>query len=337
VSVTQLNIDIAPQVANGLVYLSTIGQPPNGRGTLYALDAATGVVRWKFDTIKGKWAVPEQAGGGGAWYTPSVAGGEVFWGIANPLPWGGSAAYPNGGMYAGAALYTDSLLVFDAGTGKLRWYDQVTTHDVRDHDFQLPPILGKLGSEPVVFGAGKGGIVIAWDRTTHKRIWQTEVGVHKNDAGPLPAREVDVCPGLLGGVLTPMASAGGKLFVPVVDLCMLGSSTGYEPLDQVNVAKRGTGELVAIDTGTGKPAWRRLLPQPDFGCATVADGVVFTATFDGTIYGFDEGTGATLWQAKASAGINACPALAGDTLLVGAGVPRHGGTLELEAFRPAAG
>ncbi len=33
-------VDIAPQVADGLVFVSTIGLPPNGRGALYALDAA---------------------------------------------------------------------------------------------------------------------------------------------------------------------------------------------------------------------------------------------------------------------------------------------------------
>jgi outer membrane protein assembly factor BamB len=61
-----------------------------------------------------------------------------------------------------------------------------------------------------------------------------------------------------------------------------------------------------------------------FGCATAADGVVFTATFDGRIYGFDASDGATLWTARARAGINSCPAVAGDLLLVGAGSPYPG-------------
>jgi outer membrane protein assembly factor BamB len=49
---TQPFVDMAPQFANGLVYIVTIGQGPGGRGTLYALDAKTGALRWKFDTIK---------------------------------------------------------------------------------------------------------------------------------------------------------------------------------------------------------------------------------------------------------------------------------------------
>jgi alcohol dehydrogenase (cytochrome c) len=335
VTLTQRFVDIAPQVDGGVVYVSTIGSPPNGRGTLYALDADTGAVRWKLDTIKGRWPVPELAGGGGAWYAPSIAAGQVFWGIANPLPWGGSRRYPDGAVYAGRALYTSSLLVTDASSGKLLWYDQVTPHDVRDYDFQDPPILGSIGGKDVVFGAGKSGRVIAWDRSTHERVWRAQVGLHRNDLGPLPTRKVTVCPGLYGGVLTPMAYADGKLFVPVVDLCMRGSAYGYEPLSQVDVAGRGRGELVALDAATGRTVWRRRLPQPDFGCATAADGVVFTTTFDGVVYGFDSASGATLWQASMPAGVNACAALAGDTLLVGAGVPSGRGTLELEAFRTA--
>jgi len=334
VTATQRYVDIAPQVANGVVYASTIGDPPNGRGTLYALAATDGRLLWRLDTIKGSWKVPPLAGGGGAWYAPSVADGVTYWGIANPLPWGGTKQYPNGGMYAGAALYTDSLLAVDAKTGRLRWYDQVTTHDVRDYDFQVPPIVGAAGSTPAVFGAGKSGLVIAWNRTTHARIWQAKVGLHRNDSGPLPKRLVTVCPGLYGGVLTPMASAEGKLFVPVVDLCMRGSATGYESLANVNVTARGRGELVALDARTGKRDWLVRLRQPDFSCATVAGGVVFTATFDGTVYGFDTRNGHRLWSARLPARINACPAVSGNTLLVGAGVPKPDGTLELEAFRP---
>jgi outer membrane protein assembly factor BamB len=323
-------VDMAPQIAGGIDYVSTLGYPPDGRGVLYGLDAGTGAVRWSLDTIKGPWRVPHEAGGGGAWQTPSVAGSDVFWGTANPLPYGGSRRYPNGAAYAGAALYTDSLLDVDARTGRLRWYDQVTSHDVRDYDFQLPPILGRNA----VFGAGKGGIVIAWDRRTHRRLWEAEVGVHRNDRGPLPSRAVSVCPGLLGGVLTPMAYGEGRLFVPVVDLCMRGSAYGYEDLDTVDVPARGTGELVALDAASGRRAWARKLPQPAFGCATLTDGVVFTATFDGTVYALDSRTGAILWRDSMRAGINACPALASHTLLVGAGVPRgRGSVLELVALR----
>jgi alcohol dehydrogenase (cytochrome c) len=313
--------------------VSTIGLPPNGRGILFALDANTGSIRWRLSTIKNNWNVPTEAGGGGAWETPSVADGNVFWGTSNPYPYGGSRAHPNGEAHAGADLYTDSLLVIDARTGKLVWHDQVTPHDVRDYDFQLPPVIGSVDGRPVVFGGGKAGLVIAWDRSTHRRLWQTAVGIHRNDRGRLPRHPVAVCPGLLGGVETPMASADGHLYVPVVDLCMRGSAIGYEPLDRVNVFRRGRGELVALDAATGGKVWTLHLPQPDFGCATAANGVVFTATLDGKVYGVDAGDGHVLWSASLRAGVNACPALASHTLLVGAGVPKgRGYRLELTAF-----
>jgi alcohol dehydrogenase (cytochrome c) len=330
-SPTELFVDVAPQVAANDVYMSTLGEGPNGKGALYALDARTGTLEWRRSTILGPWRVPAEAGGGGAWYPPSVDGDTVYWGTGNPYPFGGTVQHPNGGAYAGPALYTDSLLAVDRKNGRLRWYDQVIPHDVRDYDFQLPPIL----AGDAVIGAGKGGTVVAWNRDSHRKIWTASVGLHKNDSGPLPHRRVSVCPGLLGGVETPMAFANGRVFVPVVDLCMSGSDVGYEALNQVDPS-RGAGQLVALDVRTGRQLWRRRLPQPDFGCATVSGDIVFTSTFDGTVYGLAAADGSVLWRERLQAGINACPSVAGGTLLLAAGIPLRGsGRPELVALRPA--
>ena len=157
---------IAPVVDRGRVYVSTQGFVPGGRGAIYALSAATGRIVWRFQTIKLPWTHPAASGGGGAWNPVSVdEHGNVYAGIANPGPWGGSSAFPNGGVFPGPALYTDSLVVLDGASGRLRWYDQVTPHDVRDHDFQASPILATVDGRRAVFGAGKGGLVVAWDRT----------------------------------------------------------------------------------------------------------------------------------------------------------------------------
>jgi outer membrane protein assembly factor BamB len=321
VSRTQQFVDVAPVPWKGLVFTSTIGYAPWGRGTIYALDAATGMIRWSFDTIAHPWPHPLQAGGGGLWYPVSIDDkGRLYAGNSNPTPWGGSPEYPNGAAFPGAVPYTDSLIVLDAASGKLLWYDQVTPHDVRDQDFQVTPILGE---NDTVFGAGKAGRVIAWDRETRTRIWETKVGLHRNDTGPLPPDRVVICPGLLGGVETPMAYADGRLFVPVVDLCGYGSATTRQPVTTADPAK-GRGRLVALDGETGRRMWERRFPSPAFGCATVANDVVFTATYDGTVYGLDVRTGRTLWHARMRAGINACPAVVGDTLLVGAGVKLPG-------------
>jgi outer membrane protein assembly factor BamB len=326
-------VDIAPIVSYGVVYTGTVGYPPGGKGAAYGLDANTGAIRWKTWLVNGDWAVPEEAGGGGVWFPFSLdAGGRVYLGTSNPVPWGGTRAHPNGGAFAGPALYTDSLVVLDARTGRLAWYDQVTPHDVRDYDFQSSPILATVRGRDVVIGAGKAGRVIAWDRETHERIWEAIVGVHRNDTGPLPFRPVTVCPGVLGGVETPMAYVGGRVFVPIVDLCFRGSAVGYQRLEDVDVS-RGRGQLVALDAETGRPLWRRRLPQPTFGCATVANDVVFASTLDGRFYAFRTDDGRKLWETRMRAGINACPAVAGDLVLVGAGVPLgSASTLELVAF-----
>ena len=331
-SVRQQFVDVAPVVWDGLVFLGTVGYAPFGRGAIYALDARTGAVHWTFDTVAKPWTHPLKAGGGGIWYPVSIdARGRLYAGTANPTPWGGTPALPNGGAFPGPVPYTDSLVELDARTGRLLWHDQVTPHDVRDYDFEATPILER----GTVVGAGKAGRVIAWDLGTHRRIWSTAVGLHRNDLGPLPRRRVTVCPGLLGGVETPMAYADGRVFVPVVNLCGRESAITQELVTDLDPA-RGSGQLVALDASTGRTLWERRLASPDFGCATVANDVVFTATYDGTVVALGAADGNLLWRAQLPAGVNACPAVAGDLLLVGAGVPRSGGGApELVAFGPA--
>ena len=99
------------------------------------------------------------------WWTPTTDGaGGLYVGVGNPLPWNGTRAQPNGAAYRGRALYTDSLLSLDLATGRVRWFDQVAPHDIRDHDFTLPPIIVSTRARELIVGGGKGGQVIAWDR-----------------------------------------------------------------------------------------------------------------------------------------------------------------------------
>lgn len=305
-------VDIAPLAGDGLVFAATTGYSPGGYGALYALDQRTGQVRWRFATIKEPFPHPAGAGGG-AWYTPSLGpDGRLYVGVANPLPWGGTKARPNGAAFAGRALYTDSLLVLQAGTGKLLWFDQVTRHDVRDYDFEVSPIV--VGG--TVYGAGKAGRVLAWNRLTGRRLWATAVGTHFHDLGPLPKRWTTVCPGLWGGVLTPMAYAHGRLFVPSVERCMRESAIHTPPPAD---ASTGNGVVTAIAARTGRKLWVTPLGSPAMGCATVARDVVFAPTLDGHVFGLAASTGRVLWRTQASAGIIGCPAVAGNLLLVGAG------------------
>lgn len=322
-------IDMAPQLYDGKVLVSTV--PGSGVkhfyesgavGVVYALDANTGSTVWSFQTVlkpkKGQYS------GGGLWYPPAVdANGDVYLGVANPGLWPNSPKNPNAALRPGANLYTDSLVVLDGSTGKLKWYRQVIAHDVRDYDLMIPPVLyTPSGGSQLVIGAGKMGKVFAWNAATGARVWQASVGKHLNDTGPLPKKPVTVCPGDFGGVETPMAQAKGTLFVPWLNLCALESATSLSVPG--NAFATATGGLTAFDTATGKVKWQKTLRHPNFGAATVANDVVFTSDFTGKIYAFSTATGKQLWTAQAPAGINAFPAVTDRMLIVGAGTPGLG-------------
>jgi outer membrane protein assembly factor BamB len=326
----QEGIDMAPQLYDGKLLISTI--PGNSSsfytggayGVVYALDARTGKVLWSFSTVKGGaalWGDPKVNGGGGLWYPPAVdSDGRVFIGTANPSPYPLSASDPNARSRPGPNLYTDSLVALDGATGKLLWYQQVTPHDLSDHDFQDSPIIVtvKIHGVPTeaVIGAGKSGFVVAFRAADGKRLWTVPIGKHNRyQSGPLPAKPVVYCPGSLGGVLTPMAEAVGVLYVPWIDVCFRGSATGLASGGPQTTA----GGLAAIDTATGAILWKHTFPDIDAGAATVADNVVFTSTYGGTVYALSAKTGATLWTTKAPAGINSFPAVTKTMLIVGAG------------------
>ena len=100
-----IGIDIQPIVVDGVVLVSSVPvsiggiYAPGDHGVVYALDAATGAVRWTFDTVQGDlWGHPEVNSGGGAWYPPAVDQGRglVYVGVANPAPFPGTPEWPNG-------------------------------------------------------------------------------------------------------------------------------------------------------------------------------------------------------------------------------------------------
>src|SRR5581483_7529067 len=164
---------------------------------------------------------------------------------------------------------------------------------------------------------------VAWNRDTHARLWSRAVGTHLHDLGPLPTHSTTVCPGLLGGVETPMALAAGRLFVPVVELCAWESATTSKSAF-LRPPAQGKGALYALDAATGETVWRRQLGSPPFGCATVARDAVVAPTYDGTIVAFAAADGRRLWHARLPDGINSCPALGGNLLVVAAGAPYPG-------------
>jgi glucose dehydrogenase len=272
--------------------------------------------------------------GGGCWYPPAIdrATNTIFWGIANPAPFAGAPGWPNGSSYAGPALYTDSLMALDHRSGKMKWFTQALAHDIFDHDLQISPILTNATisdiEREIVIGAGKMGNVYAFDRDTGAILWTVPVGKHENDSLNNLTGDTKVLPGILGGVETCMAYSDGILYVPVVDM-----STDYVP-EGVNYSSidfaSAKGELVAIDVNLGKILWTKTYSTMNIGAATVVNDLVFTATYDGMIYAYKAKTGEQLFSYQGPAGINAWPAVAGNTIIWPVAV---GGTPSVIALR----
>ncbi len=342
-------IDMSPGVHDGLVYVSTVPTDVtsayNGgiAGVLWALDAKTGAKKWHFDTVpKGLWSKQHKSinAGGGVWYAPSFdQEGGMYVGVGNPVPFPGAEGLPWGASRPGPDLYTDSLVKLNAKTGKLEWYYQVTPHDVYDWDFQDPPILATVGGKQLAIGAGKSGQVVAVDAKTGKLVWKTPVGKHnghdedgllamRGETSKLP-KQATVYPGLLGGVIAPMAASKTTLFVPVVNHPLT-----IEKGLTIGEGEEFSGEMVALDLATGKEEWNETYEAPAFGAPVAVNDMVFFATYDGTLHGLDAETGGEVWSAALPAGSNSGMTASGDTLIVPAGLPiAEGQTPSLVAYR----
>jgi outer membrane protein assembly factor BamB len=215
----------------------------------------------------------------------------------------------------------------------------VTPHDVYDWDFQDPPILTEIGGKKVAIGAGKSGQVVAVDAGTGKPVWQTAVGKHnghdndgllamRGETKKLP-KEAEVWPGILGGVIAPMAASKTTLFVPVVNH-PLTVKDGVE----IGEGEEIGGEMVAIDIATGQEEWSTEYEAPAFGAPVAVNDMVFLATYDGIVHGLAAESGEEVWTEQLPAGSNSGMTANGDSLIVPAGLPlEEGQAPALVAYR----
>ncbi|HVA53908.1 MAG TPA: PQQ-binding-like beta-propeller repeat protein [Acidimicrobiales bacterium] len=320
---------IQPQVANGRVYLaSQYGLVPGG-GVVFALNAATGALLWTFKTVpKGdKGVIAVGLGAGGAWETPLVsADGSVTFGIGNPYQSLASALTD-----PSALLYTDSDVNLNAATGKLRWYYQGVTNDFKDYDMQASPISANANGVPVVIGGGKMGIVYEINASTGKLIWKTPVGTHNgHDDDSLKALKgksklsvpFTYIPGALGGILTNMAVAGNTVYVVTCNFAFSFSKT--DQVVGVNVGKKLSGDVEALNLVTGKVEWETKVNGLPLGAATVSNNLVFTTLFQGELLALNRSNGAIVYKRQLPRSTNSPIAIAGNTVIVPAGGPKYG-------------
>jgi glucose dehydrogenase len=148
-----------------------------------AWDVTIGKLTWTFHTIPHPGEAGYETWPKDTWMTE---GSPANWGAATIdakrglvfLPIGQPAAQYFGGARPGQNLYSSSIVALDAITGKVRWYFQLTHHDVWDYDAEAAPALMEISRAgkkiPVVVAVSKPGLMFFLDRETGKSVYPVE-------------------------------------------------------------------------------------------------------------------------------------------------------------------
>jgi glucose dehydrogenase/mono/diheme cytochrome c family protein len=319
-------INIAPQVNNGKVFVSTSGQVTGGRAI--ALDAESGEVLWKTEETKEPEdrAVGGVFGTGGSWNAPAIGpDGTAYYGIGNPYRTDTQAIKTPTKL-----LYNDSTIALDPESGKVSWYMQGVPNDFYDWDMQISPVYIEEDGMELVLDAGKMGYVYAIDPATGGLKWKTPVGIHNghDEDGKLalegnyhPTKyPYKVYPGALGGIETNMAVDEGVAYVPIVN----SYQERPDPNSQLGGGQElseSTGAVAAVQVASGEVLWETNLHQPAFGAATVSNDLVFTTLYDGSIVALDRDTGKIVWEEMLPGGTNSPLVIEGTRLIAINSVP----------------
>ncbi|MGE0388032.1 MAG: PQQ-binding-like beta-propeller repeat protein [Gammaproteobacteria bacterium] len=304
----------APIAWNGRVFIGTSGGDWGARGRMMAFDAASGARLWSFNTVPAPgepgaetWddAASLAHGGGATWtsYSLDPASGELFVPVGNPAPAYSPAARP------GSNLYTNSVLVLDAATGRHQWHLQLRPADGLDLDLGAAPLLHTTpAGRPMVVAGSKDGHVYGIDRERRAIAYRTAVTTVRNaDALPTP-EGVRACPGNLGGVQwngPAYDPALGRIYVGAVDWCMLFRSApaqwspgrffmGGSAVQTLPDEPRA-GWINALDATSGRVIWRHRTDSPVFAAVTpTAGGILFAGTASGHLLALDARDGRVL-------------------------------------------
>jgi polyvinyl alcohol dehydrogenase (cytochrome) len=290
------------------------------RGSVVALDAATGRLLWQAYTV------PAGYSGGAVWgSTPAVdpAAGLLYVGTGNnySVPAGVCTTHGQTGCTPPAADdHADSVLALDLATGAIRWYMSTLSSDVYtivcgehpspacgpDFDFGSGPNLIRLPSGRSLVGIGqKSGEYWALDPRTGRVIWHRLVG-----------------PGsALGGIEWGSATDGTHIYAAVGDF----GGVPYQITSAAGV--RSTvigGSWAELDAATGKILWQTADPQhaADLGYVSIGNGLVYagsTAAVGDDMYVLDAATGRILWRFDSGGPVTAGAAIVGGMVFWGSG------------------
>jgi polyvinyl alcohol dehydrogenase (cytochrome) len=284
------------------------------RGSVSALDAATGKILWKSYTIAEEPKPTRKNAQGVQLWGPSGAG---IWSSPTIDLKNRMVYVTTGDNYSDPPTTTsDAFMAFDMDTGKLAWSSQMTKSDAYnidcdipdgkevncpsakgpDFDFGSSPILVDLpnGRRALIAGQ-KSGVVSAVDPDHEgKLLWQVRVGQG----------------GSLGGVQWGSAADAKNAYVALSDVqrraAPPGSAAGRDSVFGVpyELDPKIGGGLTALKIETGEIAWHT--PHPGCvkpGCSpaqsaavTAIPGVVFSGGVDGHMRAYSTSDGRIIWD-----------------------------------------
>ncbi|MEV4378571.1 PQQ-binding-like beta-propeller repeat protein [Streptosporangium sp. NPDC049644] len=307
---TDAVVHAEPVVVDGVVYATS------GDGTVSALDAATGAMRWRFQT------------GGSLLFDHVVVDGTVF-----------------------AANTSGRLVALDAATGRMRWSRRIDVYSdlvvaagrlyvwtrnpawsVSAEVVALNGASGKrlwsfqpegdvLNPDPVLVGevvhvGSDHGMVYALDATSGAQKWRLRAGGGQDHTHLVRA----------GGVVYA-ASTDGEVHALEGSSGKVRWSSGLDgPVDFRPVVAGGAvylgnkdGTTYALDAATGTRLWSFQTEgdRPGFKWdVAVAQGLVYAGD-DSRLYALDAVTGTVRWSFPLGKGLTSGPVAEGGTIHVG--------------------
>jgi alcohol dehydrogenase (cytochrome c) len=279
-----VQLPMAPIAWHGLVFIGNAGGDRAGViGHVYALDAETGQVKWRFDVVpasgpaRDTWgrgvAATYPISGGAFWtsFTLDETAGVLYVSSGNPAPDFDSA------MRDGENLYANSLIALDAASGRMLAFNQLVKHDFHDWDVDSPsPVVTTRSGRAVVASANKDGLLSVVDRSqVASRGVVTALGAGQPLELPVLYRvptttreNVDVplsrdhptrfCPGILGGAEWNGAAydaTRNTFFVGANDWCSIVQLQREDaPVPRIGAAFFGAGSQ-RMDTVSLTKGW----------------------------------------------------------------------------------
>ncbi|MBP6902492.1 MAG: PQQ-binding-like beta-propeller repeat protein [Burkholderiaceae bacterium] len=319
------------------------------RGSVTALDVATGAIKWRSHTV------PPGYYGGAVWgstgavdrkrQTLYLATGNNYMvpqSVLDCQAAGGAAA-----QCMSPANHVDSIIALDLRTGQIRWgvrglpsdtwsvacglnvpgaitidtsyagvYDNCPNGDPGtagpDHDFaQGPMLFNGEDEEAALVGAGqKSGVFWAVKAKTGQLAWVRQVA---------PG-------GVTGGMQWGSATDGQTVFVALANSgpSTNGGGAGAMPWRLMDGSVTSAGGWAALDAGNGKPRWTVADPAGSRaeGAVSLANGVLFGCNMVpglGTMRALDARSGQLLWSYDSGAPCTAGPSVVDGMVYWGSG------------------